>query len=117
MQPDYVNSGTETSPSLPVSLANFITVWAWEEKKNPNPKETHSTLITKPRQLDKMPEAFLIYSWPKLNAGTLQQAGHNVNKHLHHQQFQQGVCSLLRASNPSEHGEHYTQGRRNSALI
>lgn len=57
--------------SKPTGLAGqfhyLLGVW----RKNPNPKETHSTLITKPRQLEKMPEAHLIYSWAKLNARTL----------------------------------------------
>lgn len=46
MHPGYVNSDPETTPNLPVSLANLITCWVFEKKKkpNPNPKETHSMI-------------------------------------------------------------------------
>lgn len=39
MYPGYVNSDPETTPSLPVSLANLITCWCLEKKKK-NPTQT-----------------------------------------------------------------------------
>lgn len=56
-------------------------------KKNLQTKGTHNISIMNPGQLDSMPEAHLIYSWPNLNARTVWQGGCDVNKHLHHSNY------------------------------